>query len=118
MTINATLAASPRPKTMNRIGSSAIGGMTAMVVTSGPKVARTEGIKPSTSPTSSADTVEIASPMPSRHRLAPVSAQNNKVPVIGSGTATRLCIAATIAAGVGKILSAGLMAWRLAEAMR
>ncbi len=37
ITISATFAVSPSPKAMKRIGSSAIGGITAMVVTNGPE---------------------------------------------------------------------------------
>ena len=102
---------------MNRIGSSATGGMTAIAVTSGPKVLLTGGSAPSASPTSSAESVAIPSPAPSRHRLAIVSAQNRYWPESWSGSNRSPAIAAAIAPGSGRILSAGLSAWRAAAAM-
>ena len=117
MTISATFAVSPSPKVMNRIGSSAIGGITAMAVTSGPKLARRGGNDPMTRPTPSADKVAMPSPMPSRHRLASVSAQNRYWPESWSGSNISPAIAAAIAPGSGRILSAGLSAWRAAAAI-
>ena len=118
ITISATLAVSPNPKTMNRIGSSAMGGITAMVVTSAPSVARAAGSTPNTMPTSNADSVQIPSPNPSRSRLAAVSAQKITWPLRGSASSSSPRIAATIAAGVGSTLSDALAACRAAEANR
>ena len=60
---------------MNRIGSSAIGGITAMAVTVGPKVARTGGNAPSTSPTSNGgqrgDPQPHAEPAQAGQRIGP-----------------------------------------------
>ena len=48
--ISVILAVSPRPSAMNRIGSSASGGMTQTTVTKGSRNARTRGMKPMAMP--------------------------------------------------------------------
>ena len=56
MTISTTFEVSPRPKTMNRIGRSASGGITQTTATKGAqRSARTRGMKPMAMPSDKAD---------------------------------------------------------------
>ena len=115
-TISAIFAVSPRPSAMNRIGSTAIGGMTAIIAIIGPKVARAAGNRPSSSPTSSVVAVAIARPIQSRERLAHVSAQAGICPVVGSVVAHMRTIASPIWMIVGSTLSEGFSKCRASEA--
>ncbi len=73
MTISVTLATSPRPKTMKRIGSTASGGTTESTETTGAKAERNSGSRPIATPAQSPTPVATERPMIRRSRLASVS---------------------------------------------
>ncbi len=106
--ISTIFGTSPSPSAMNRIGRTAIGGITAMIVMIGPGAARTSGTTPSAMPMISVESVAMAMAMPSRHRLAAVSASAVTCPVRGSVSVKRRSAARTIATKVGRTLSLGL----------
>ncbi len=62
---------------MNRMGSTASGGIIATVFSSGENNARARGITPMHTARSTANGALIASAAPMRFRLAQVSAQNS-----------------------------------------
>ena len=73
MMISITFDSSPSPNTMNRIGSTAIGGIIETTATRVPNDAPAIGSRPTVRPKPSPTMVEIPSPSPSRCRLAKVS---------------------------------------------
>jgi hypothetical protein len=80
-TISTTFDRSPSPNTMNRIGSTAIGGIIESTATSVPNVAPKRGNSPTAMPKQRPINVATPNPMPSRLRLAPVSSHRMISPV-------------------------------------
>jgi hypothetical protein len=76
MMISITFDNSPSPNTMNRIGSTAIGGIIETTATMVPNDAPATGSSPTVSPKPSPTRVEIPNPSNSRCRLAAVSVHN------------------------------------------
>ena len=66
MTISATLDSSSSPKTMNRIGSTAIGGIIDSTATNGDSGARTSGTRPSRMPKTRPIAALMPTPRPRR----------------------------------------------------
>ncbi|MCY1541582.1 hypothetical protein D9M68_772830 [compost metagenome] len=76
MTISITLDSSPRPKTINRIGSTASGGIIDSTVSSGDNGALNNGRVPAAMPRHNPTSAAMPRPMPRRLRLAALSCQN------------------------------------------
>ena len=114
--ISVTLAVSPRPSAMNRIGSRASGGTIDTAPRKDDSSARAKGTSPVTVPSTSASRVATARAAAIRSRLAAVSLQNRYSPVRGSATRARRSSARPRDAKLGSSLSVGLAARRRAEA--
>ena len=116
MAISAILDASPRPMTMNRIGSNASGGTIETAPRKGARPARSSG----SSPISMPSTRVIVTVMPSaenrRPRLAAVSSSSRIFPVRGSAMKPIRMTESASPAKLGSSLSFGLSASRAAEA--
>ncbi len=115
MTISATLLTSPRPNTMNRIGSRASGGAIDTAATKGDSVAPASGSKPAASPSSSASAADSPTPSARRNRLAPVSPHSRMAPDRWSGSVASATAVSHSVAGAGSNLSAGLTARRASD---
>ena len=81
MTMSAIFEVSSRPSMMNRIGSTASGGIIATVLSNGDNNARSRGTTPMPTASSIASVALIPSAAPMRLRLAQVSTQNSTCPL-------------------------------------
>ena len=118
MMINITLASSPSPKMMNRIGRIASGGTSDMPVTSGEMPARNSGSEPVAMPTTRPIRALIATPMPSRCRLARVSTSRVYSPLRLLGSKAMRSMASEKLLREGRSLSLGFASSRASEATR
>ncbi len=114
-TISTTFDSSPNPKTMNRMGRIAIGGIIDSTATSVPNVAPATGTTPTASPTVRPIAVATPRPMARRRRLAAVSVHSTRSPERRSGSNASRCAACAISATGGSNLSSGLAARRSVE---
>ena len=113
--ISITFDNSPRPNTMNRIGSTAIGGIIDSTATKVPNPAPATGKRPIARPNTKPVSAAIPSPSAKRCRLAAVSAHSTYSPDRRSGSAASRFDVATISETGGNSLSSGLAARRSAD---
>ena len=117
-TMSTTFDTSSRPKTTNRTGRIAIGGISDSPSTNGERPARTSGMAPSATPKARPTSALIPTPSASRRRLAPVSAHSSTSPVRLSGSTAIRCTASPRLANDGSSLSFGFSASRAPDATR
>ena len=115
-TMSATLASSPTPKTMNRIGRMANGGIIDSARTKDDPNAPNHGSSPFSTPTPRPIAAATPTPMPRRPRLDAVSFQNRYSPLRRSGAKASRSTASATLPMPGRSLSLGFSANRALDA--
>jgi hypothetical protein len=115
-TISTIFDSSSTPRAMNKIGSTARGGIIDSTLTSGDNDLRTYGMSPVNTPTVRPMPMLIATPVSSRLKLATVSTQSTTSPVRRLSSVASRTNVLVIVASDGSSLSSAFSASRLADA--